>query len=140
MPFISGIMLLSLFILLSSCEKEKSLSEAIIGKWEVISMNQVSFENNVKKSEIIIYLSEGEMTYQFIEGGTGIFHDGVEDNDFLFSWSVTGNQLTLTGELDTDVVADATIDGDLLTWRHEQADSQDNTKSYEIIFTAKKIK
>lgn len=137
--FISGIILLSFFLLLASCEKEKPLSEALIGKWEVITMNQLTFENNVKKAEIIIYLSEGEMTYQFIEGGSGILYDGVEDEDFLFSWSLTGSQLTLSNLFTEDLVVDATVDNDLLTWSYKENDPLDNNKSYEFIFTSKRV-
>ena len=137
-PAISLIMILTVFLLLSSCEKEKPLSEAIIGKWEVISMNQITFENNVKKAEIILYFGSGEMRYHFIEGGSGIFYD--EDDDYLFSWTLTGSQLTLSNLYNEDLVVDATVDGDLLIWTYKETDPQDSKKSYEFIITSKKIK
>lgn len=134
---IPGIIIV-LFLVLTSCEKDKPISEALIGKWEVISMTQITYESNVKKAEIIIYLEAGEMSYQFIDGGSGIFVEN--DDDYLFSWTLTGNQLTLSELYNEDLMVNLEIDDDMLTWSYKEADSQVPNKNYEFIVSAKRIK
>lgn len=134
---ISGVLIITLFLLLVSCEKEKPLSEAILGKWQVVTMTQVTFENNVKKAEITIFLDANEMTYQFIDGGSGIFFDDTDD--YLFSWTLTGDQLTISDLYTEDLVVNLTIDGDALTWSYKENDPQTAGKSYEFIVNAERI-
>lgn len=64
---IPGIIITAMLLLLMSCEKEKPLGEAIIGKWEVESMRLITYESNVKKAEATVYLEANEMRYQFID-------------------------------------------------------------------------
>jgi hypothetical protein len=126
-----------LAILLNSCEKNKPLSEAIIGKWEVTSMTQITFEDNVKKSEVIIYFEANEMAYQFVEGGSGIFFENSDD--YLFSWTLSGSQITLSDLYTEDLMVTANIEDDILTWSYKDIDPQDPSKTYEYIMTAKRI-
>jgi uncharacterized lipoprotein YehR (DUF1307 family) len=134
----TSIMLLAIMSLsVSSCEKEKPLDEAIIGKWEVISMDQVTYENNVKKSEVILYIESGKMSYQFIEGGSGIYSEDADD--YLFSWSLNGSELTLENLYTEDLVVVAAIDNSNLVWSYNQNDPQNASKKYEYIMTAKRI-
>jgi hypothetical protein len=100
-------------------------------------MNQITFESNVKKAEVIIYFEEGEMAYQFIEGGSGIFFDA--DDDYLFSWTLTGNELTISDLYAENLMVNASVDGDVLMWSYKENDSQTPTKSYEFIMMAKRI-
>lgn len=132
---IPGIIILGLFPFLTSCEKEKPLDEAIIGKWEVVTITQITYENNVKKAEVILYLEAGEMTYQFIDGGSGIFYD--KDEHYLFLWTLTGNQLTLSNGEDLMVIVE--VDEDILTWSYKEADPNTPSKNYEFIMSAKRI-
>jgi uncharacterized lipoprotein YehR (DUF1307 family) len=124
-------------LLLTSCEKEKPLSEAIIGKWEVISMTQITYESNVKKAEIILYFEADEMAYQFIEGGSGIYSEGTDEG--LFSWSLNGSEITISNLYTEDFVVNAAIDSDILSWSYEDIDPQDPKKTYEYIMNAKRI-
>jgi len=124
-------------LLLASCEKEKPLSEAIIGKWEVVSMQEITYVSNVKKSEATIYLEANEMKYQFIDGGSGIFWDKTDD--YLFSWTLTGNELTISDLYTEDMVVNASADDDLLTWTYKVTDPQVPNKSYEYNMNANRI-
>jgi len=127
--------IIPLFLLsLASCEKEKPLSEAIIGKWEVVSMQEITYVSNVKKAEATIYLEANEMIYQFIDGGSGIFRDKTDD--YLFSWTLTGNQLTISDLYEEDMVVNASADDDILSWTYKVTDPQVPTKSYEYIMNA----
>ena len=134
--FISGIMIPVILFLLTSCEKEKPLSEAIIGKWDVTTMQVITYESNVRKAEATVYLGANEMRYQFIDGGSGIFWD--EDDDYLFSWTLNGNQMTISDLYTEDLVVNASVDGDILTWSYKETDPQVITKSYEYVMTAKR--
>jgi len=122
---------------MTSCEKEKPLSEAIIGKWEVTSMKQITYTNDVKKSEVTIFFEAGEMAYQFVEGGSGIYSEGADDH--LFSWSLSGSIITISELFTQDLVVEASIDGDLLTWSYKTQDEQNPSNTLEYIMTAKKV-
>jgi len=90
--YILKILIILLPLSLISCKKDKEMDETIIGKWEVISLKQATFENNIRKTEIIVYYGINEMAYQFVEGGSGIYFEN--DEEFLFSWSLNGNTIT----------------------------------------------
>ena len=134
---IPGIMIIVLLLFLISCEKEKPLSEAIIGKWEVVSMKVITYESNVKKAEATVYLEANEMKYQFIDGGSGIFWD--EDEDFLFSWTLSGSQITISDLYEKDMVVNASVDDDILTWTNKETDPQVPNRSYEYVLTAERL-
>jgi len=127
-------MITVMLLFLISCEKEKPLSEAIIGKWEVVSMKVITYESNVKKAEATVYLEANEMKYQFIDGGSGIFWD--EDEDFLFSWTLSGSQITISDLYEKDMVVNASVDDDILTWTTKETDPQMPNRSYEYILSA----
>jgi hypothetical protein len=135
---LAGGLIIIFFLLMTSCEKDKVLSEAILGKWEVISITQVTFENNVKKAESTLYFGPDEMKYQFIDSGTGIFFD--YEDDYLFSWTLTGNQLVISKLFTEDLVADVSVEGSSLTWTYRENDEDIPGINYEIILTAKRIK
>ena len=134
---IPGIIITAMLLFLISCEKEKPLGEAIIGKWEVVSMKVITYESNVKKAEATVYLEANEMKYQFIEGGSGIFWD--EDEDYLFSWTLSGNQITISELFTEDLVVNASVEDDILTWTYKETDPQVPNKSYEYVMTAERI-
>ena len=134
---ISGIIITLMLLFLLSCEKEKPLGDAIIGKWEVVTMKVITYESNVKKAEATVYLEANEMKYQFIDGGSGIFWD--EDEDYLFSWTLSGSQLTISDLYAEDMVVNASADDDILTWTYKEIDPQIPTRSYDYVMTAKKI-
>jgi len=118
------------------CKKDTPLSEAIIGKWAVVSVSQVTYKDNVKKSESTYYLGETEMAIQFADGGTGIYY---ENNDVYatFSWTLEGSTVTIPG--DPAEVWDVTIDKNTLVWTYSESETTDTANyKYQYFYTAKK--
>jgi hypothetical protein len=81
-------------------------------------MTQITYESNVKKAEIIIYLESRRMSYQFIDGGSGIF---VENDDVIFLMDADRNQLTLSELYNEDLMVNLEIDDDMITWSYKEA-------------------
>lgn len=122
---------------MTSCKKDPPLSEAIIGKWNVVSVSQVTYKNDVKKNEATYYLGVNEMAIQFAEGGTGIYY---ENNDVygMFSWTLSGSTITIPGDT-TNEIWDITIDKETLVWTYSQTETTDSaTYKYDYFYTAKK--
>jgi hypothetical protein len=128
----------SLFLVAAmvSCKKDPPLNEAIIGQWDVISITQNRYKNDVKKNESTYFLDAGEMAIQFAAGGTGIYYENG-DVYGLFNWTLTGNKLTIPG--DTPTIWDITIDKSTLVWSYSETEVTDTvTNKYEYIYTAQK--
>jgi hypothetical protein len=138
LTFISGLFILSIFLLMTSCKKDTPLDKAIIGKWEVVSITQVNYVDDVKKTAVTYYFGPGEMAYQFAEGGTGIYY---ENNDVygMFDWTLNGNTLTISGATDSlDWLV--TYNSGSLEWTYSQTEAGDGvTNKYEFFYTTKKI-
>ena len=119
----------------TSCKKDTPLSEAIIGKWDVVSMTQVTYQNNVKKESTTEYPDANYMAIEFAASGSGIYY---ENNDVyaVFSWTLSGATITVNGF--TPPEWDITIDKDYLTWTYSEVSTDDSTVTYEYSFTAKK--
>ena len=130
--------IISIILLFGSCDKDKKLAldEAILGKWEVVSMTQVTFDNNIKKAELTIYLEANEMLYHFIDGGSGIFYE--ESDDYLFSWVLSGDKLTISELYTEDLIVDLIIEDNDLIWSYKENDPQTAGRSYEFIVSAKR--
>jgi hypothetical protein len=119
-----------------SCKKDTPLNEAIIGQWDVSSITQVTFKNDVRKNETTYYLSTGEMAIQFASGGTGIYYENG-DVYGLFNWTLSGSKLTIPG--DTPTVWDITIDKSTLVWSYSETEVTDTiTYKYQYSYTAQK--
>ncbi len=119
---------------ITSCKKDIPLSEAIIGKWNVISRTQVTYNSSVKKDSYTVYLKDNEETYEFASSGTGIYYENG-DVYGLFSWTLSGNTVTIIGFTSTWNI---TIDNDILEWTYSLTDDTDPTISYDFIYSAKK--
>lgn len=129
---------LVMMAIMASCKKDTPLDEAIIGQWDVVSIQQVTYKNTVKKNETTYFLTAGEMSIQFAQGGTGIYY---EDGDVygIFNWTLSGNTLTMPGDVPT--VWDITIDKNTLIWSYSESESNDTvTYKYEYYYTAQKKK
>ncbi|HOF20365.1 MAG TPA: hypothetical protein PLO24_03865 [Bacteroidales bacterium] len=135
---LTGVLIITLLLSMASCKKDKALSEIILGKWEVISLTMVTYENNVKRAELIVYFNPGEMHYQFIDGGVGILYE--EENDHLFSWTLSGGKIIISKLYTEDLVAEITIEDSNLSWTYRKNDDETPGISYEFIMTAKRIK
>ena len=127
--------ILSFTSLVTSCKKELPLGEAIIGKWEVTSYKYIIYQNNVRKSEVTIYLESGEMAIQFAEEGVGIMYN---DNQMSgnFTWTLSGSTLTLNFSNGT-FTWDITIDEDILVWSYTESEVEgDINYDYEFFYNA----
>ena len=121
----------------TSCKKEEPFEKAIIGKWEVYSRTQISYENSIKREEYIMYYDPDEMSYRFVEGGSGIYYEGK--NEYLFSWTLSGTELTISNLYQSNLVVIAAIDGDMLTWSYKAPNPDDPTGSFEFVLKARRI-
>ena len=120
--------------LITSCKKDTPLSEAIIGKWDVVSVTQVTYSNSVKQDLYTAYLKDNEEAYEFASSGTAIYY---KDGDVYgtFSWTLNGNIMTIPGATSTWKF---TIDNDILEWTFSATDDTDPTISYEITYSTKR--
>lgn len=130
------IVLFSMFFL-TSCEKDKPLSELIIGKWEVEYIIQEIYNDNILKGEYKEYLSSKDLTMQLVAGGTGIYSEKTDD--YLFSWTFNGNSLSIFELSQNTLVWDIEMNGDKLVWSYNGTNDQDPTVTYKYLFTAKKV-
>mgnify|MGYP007088140008 CR=1 FL=1 len=124
--------------LMTSCEKELPLGEALIGRWEVLSYKYIIYENNVKKSEVTMFLEPDEMELQFAEGGAGLMYEGglLAGN---FSYTLSGSTLTVQFG-DGSYQWDVTIEDDTLVWSYEETETEENKiYKYEFFYTAKRV-
>lgn len=135
---LTPVFIVSLALLfLTSCEKEKPISELIIGKWEVEYVTQVIYENNILSAEYKEYLNENKITFQLVAGGTGIYSESNED--YLFSWTFDGTSITILNLSQDTLVWNLKMDGDKLVWSYNTTDSNNTSVTYEYFFTAKRI-
>lgn len=135
--FIPVALSILLSLTITSCKKEKPLNEAIIGKWEVIERTVVIYQNDVKQESRSEFLGTGEIIYQFVEGGSGIYYEGTDD--YLFSWALNGITVTISDLYVNDMVCDVAIDEGTLVFSYKETDSTDPTIKYEYFITAKKV-
>jgi hypothetical protein len=122
-----------LFVLIS-CKKDTPLNEAIVGKWNVISLTQVTYQSGVKKDSHTVYRDSTEETFEFASSGTGIYY-WKGDVYGLFTWTLSGSTMTINGSTPTWNI---TIDNDILEWTYPEIDESDSTISYDFIYSAKK--
>jgi len=136
--FLTPLLLLATIpFMMTSCEKDKPLSEAIIGKWEETERTVVIYDNGVKTESHTVFLTQTTITYQFVEGGSGIFSEDTDD--YIFSWLLNGSTLTIHNLYETDFISEAVIDGDTLFLTYEEVDDTDPSITYKIIITIKRV-
>lgn len=123
----------------TSCEKEKSLSELLVGKWEVKSERQIYSLNNDKKFEYIFYFEPEELAFEFTAGGSIIAY---QDDDIfsILEFALSGNTLTIitaNGNMEWENV---TVDGNSLSWSEFVTDViNETTYAVEIVYTTAKV-
>lgn len=128
--------LIALAFATTSCEKEKSLEEAIIGRWEVQSEQQIYYLDGDKKFEYIFYYEAGETEYEFTSGGS-IIRYYMDDVDGMSTFTITGSIITIENG-DNDIDWEKTsIDGSTLTWTQTGTEVIDDlTYTVEIVYKA----
>jgi hypothetical protein len=137
---ISGVIMFLTSLIMVSCEKEKPLNEQILGTWEVQSIKQVNYENNIKVSETTIYTKANSLAFQFVEGGTGI--QFTNNNVYgVFNWTMTGNILKIDQGNNKALEWTITIDKEVLVWSFTETEVDGTiTYKYEYFYTAGKTK
>lgn len=132
---IPGLLFVLVPLTITSCEKEKPLSEAIVGKWKVQSERQVFNYENVKKFEYTYYYETDDMAYEFTGGGSVIQYISGEAAGTT-TFTLNGNTVIIeTG--DEDIEWEITIDGDTLTWVYAETKVIENmTYLVDYYFTA----
>jgi hypothetical protein len=135
--FVPGALAFALSLTFTSCEKEKPLSETMIGKWEVEYVTELTYKNNVLTSEYKEYIDAGLITLQLVAGGSGIYSHSTDD--YLFSWTLNGSSLTIENLSQETLVWDIKMDGDKLVWSFGGTNSTDPTITWEDLFTAKRV-
>lgn len=137
--FLTGTLTLALMtMMLSSCEEDKPLEEAIIGKWSVQTEQQIYYLQNVKKFESTYYYQADEIAFEFTSGGSMIFY---QDGDVygMTTFSINGSTLIIeTGDIDMEWEG-VSINDNTMTWKETGTDVIDeDTYNVEIIYTAVK--
>jgi hypothetical protein len=137
--FLTGTLSLALMtMMLSSCEEDKPLDEAIIGKWSVQTEQQIYYLQNVKKFESTYYYQADEIAFEFTSGGSMIFY---QDGDVygMTTFRINGSTLIIeTGDSDMEWEG-VSINDNTMTWKETGTDVIDEeTYNVEIIYTAVK--
>ena len=134
----SIIVIVLLAFLSGSCKKEKSLDELVIGKWEVQSIKQVNYENDIKKSETTFFAIPDELSIQFVDGGTGIQFENGEMVG-AFTWTLSNSTLSVI--LGMQIYSwKITIDNDTLIWSFSESEEDSGvTYKYEYFYTAVRV-
>jgi hypothetical protein len=132
----TGFLLFVIPVLFTSCEKEKPLSELMIGKWDVEYIIRFTYKSNVLMSEYKEYQDAGTIIMQFVTGGSGIYSN--PDDDYLFSWTLNGNSISIKNLSQDTLVWELKMDGDKLVWSYKETDTEDTSVTYEYFFTAKR--
>jgi hypothetical protein len=122
-----------------SCKKDKALDELIIGKWQIQSITQVYYENNVRISEYTLYSFEDDMSLQFVDGGTGIIYQNT-DVYGAFTWTLSGSMLSIDSGSGDITHWDIALENDILTWSFEESEVVEGiTQKYEYIYSAGRV-
>lgn len=136
---LSGAISLALIsFLFVSCDKEKPLSEAIIGKWEIQTEQHIYYLQNVKKFESTYFYVADELAYEFTSGGSIILYvDG--DSYGMLNYTLNGSKLTVEMGDDDMIWENVSISDNVLTWSESGTDVMDEvTYDVDIIYTAAK--
>jgi hypothetical protein len=133
-----SVLLLLLAVAFTGCTKDKSLAELMIGKWQGKSVKMISYENGVKVDEYTTFYTSNEETIEMIKGGTGKhYSDGIVDDEF--TWTLSGNKLTVTSG--TDVMElEITANETTMTYKISETNVDGGiTYKTEMIFTGSRI-
>jgi hypothetical protein len=122
----------------TSCEKEKPLSELIIGKWEVQSERQIFSVSNDPKFEYLFYYEANELEFEFTIGGGIIIYQNEQVYSTL-TFTLNGNTLTVkSGDSNTEW-KNVSVNGNTLSWSEFSTVTYETTTyNVEVVFTTEK--
>lgn len=122
----------------TSCKKDLPLDEALVGRWEVISEQQIYSIEGDKKFEYIFYYDDMEAEYEFTSMGS-IIRYYFDDIDGMSTYLFSGSSLIIENG-DTDIYWDnISADENTLTWSQSGTEViEEVTYTVKIVFTAVK--
>ena len=133
------ILFFSLLIIgFTGCKKDKTLEELLVGKWRINTFILIAYENGVKVNELTLIYISNEEEIELLSDGTGKhYSDGVIDE--VFTWSLSGNRLTVTSGIDV-MEMEIAADEDTMTYKMSET-YVDGLITYkrEMIYTGSRI-
>ncbi|MCX6334107.1 MAG: hypothetical protein NT092_07355 [Bacteroidia bacterium] len=122
----------------SSCDKEVPLGEAIIGKWEVQTEQQIYSLLNVKKFEYTFYYEANDLAFEFTSGGGLIVYQYGEMYGML-TYTLNGNTLTIGSGTSSYEWKNVVINENNISWTETSTQLMgETTYNVEIIYTSTK--
>ena len=115
--FCTRLVVILIALTTSSCEKDKTPEELLIGKWEIQFLHKIAYVDDIFLGDTTIYYDPGDAWIKFNDdktGGTYFFGPGPND----FKWSVNGDNITInftTGDKNTVVLTFA-VSETTLSW------------------------
>lgn len=137
MKFYTLVFLSLILITFTSCEKDKPLSEAIIGTWEIQEHTIIVYENGIKIESHTQYLKATEKIYQFVSGGAGIYSEFA--SNYVFNWALSGSNMVISNLFKEDLQVKITIDGKVLVFSYNVIDSEKPSIKHEFFFKGYRI-
>jgi len=137
MKFYTLVFLSLILLTFTSCEKDKSLSEAIIGTWEIREHTIIVYENGIKKESHTQYLKATEKIFQFVSGGAGIYYEFA--SNIVFNWALSGSNMVISNLYTEDLQVKITIDGKVLVFSYNEIDSKEPSIKLEFFFKGYRI-
>ncbi|HNW56741.1 MAG TPA: hypothetical protein PLR88_08535 [Bacteroidales bacterium] len=134
--FLSAILLVLLSSGLTSCEKEKSADELIIGTWKVQDYTSILYIGGIKSESHTYFLNTDELSFEFLEGGSGIEYQDGEMYQ-VFEWTIENSSLVMTyGKIVQNW--SFTVDEGTLTFTATGSGTMDDgtAYTYDVIYTA----
>ncbi|MCU0461840.1 MAG: hypothetical protein MUF36_07495 [Bacteroidales bacterium] len=125
-------------ITFTSCEKEKPLSELIIGKWEVKTERQIFTLQNDPKYEYLFYYEANELAFEFTTGGGIIIYQNGEVFSIL-TFTLSGNTMTVKNGNTNMLWKNISVDGNTLSWSEFSTTTHETiTYDVEVVYTTEK--
>jgi hypothetical protein len=124
---------------LTSCEKEKTQSELLIGKWDVKSETDIIFISGVKTEEHTYYLDAETKGFQFTNDGTAIVYE-LGQTAGLVNWSIDGSSLIFSFSDNTNSEFEFTVDNNTLTlsFTGSGTNNEGVAYTYKVTYTAER--
>jgi hypothetical protein len=144
MKYIQAILVLT--VLLSSCTKEKSKSELILGDWRAnaLTVDPPQVVNNVVITDLYAQMEDCDKdnTLSFYENQTYKADEGATNCDSLDPQNISGNWIFLNNETelrliyqsDTIVYNVIDLDEELLKMNYSQRDSNNILHTLSVTF------
>jgi len=138
---VSAFLLLTLVFSFTSCEKEKTMEELIIGRWAVESFTTVNYIDNVREYATTEYYRPDEFNILLLEDKTGIVFEN-HNPVIMFTWFLDSSLRTLNLHTEEDQLKwNITVDEDIFGWSFSETKIEDNhTLKIEYVYSAMRVR